>query len=310
MKVVVTGGSGNVGGAVARHLASSGHDILVLDVRRPRVPLPEGIRFRLMDLSVRETFEPILEDFEPDAIAHLGELNSNYGDREDRVYARNAAVTGNVLTTCAEVGLKRIVYASSCQVYAQFGMASSLESSAPARWPLDESEPVRPCTAYGVQKVAAELQLHSLARRYGVYGVALRMPATNSPRRLHYHFRYKQMTSEMLTELGAWLAIDDAARAFETCLTIDWPDAWKLELEPDGGFAARNVAAKSVLRPEGGGTLKELLAERHPRMRPLPDDWPADRPLFSSELLMRETGWEPKVSVEDVIAMAEEAASK
>ncbi len=305
MKIAVTGSSGTIGSRVVDQLASSGHEVLALDIRRPRTPLAEGVKFRLTDTGNRETIEPLLDDRGIEAIVHLGELNSQWADREDRVHARNAEATGSLFIAAAELGIERIAYASSCQVYGQFGLGKGRTSLAPLALPLTEDEPPRPWSAYGAQKIASELLLSSLARRYGVFGIALRLPMVLT--RGHAHRLVHgggRSWAPAGTEFASWISVEDAARAFEHCLTVDWPDAWTIDGQP-GGYAARNLASPEPFWLAGDEGYIDAIRKNFPHYPKLPADWPDKRCAYVSDAFFGESGWSTQDGLAAFLAMAE-----
>jgi nucleoside-diphosphate-sugar epimerase len=313
MRIVVTGGSGIIGRHVVQHLAGQGHDLLNLDLARPPKDAPG--EFQHTELARRDVLEPRLDAFGPEACVHLAELRHAGADLEERVYARNAEATGTLLRTLADLGVARIAYASSCQVYGCFGPQpkdAPASTVAPLKLPLDESEPPRPTNAYGAQKVGAELFLGAMCRRKGLHGVALRLPATHEREHLLRRGRWKQYLAERhpealqgqggfgkwikTNELAAWLDVEDAAKAFEASVAWDGTPPWASEsntAHSGGTFAAFNVADDKVAwTPEDETTpVAELLREEIPHFPPLPTDWPARKCPLSSEAFRRATGW-------------------
>ena len=299
MRIVVTGGSGRIGRVVVEHLAGRGHDVLNLDV----VPPPRGASGKYLhtELAHRDVVEPRMADFGAEAVCHLGELANANRDLEERVYHRNAA---------ADLGIKRIAYASSVQVYGQFGvggwMGDEFGPLAPMSLPMDESEPPRPWNGYGAQKAGAELFLGSLCRRRGLSGAALRLPSVVATEDVRWWGRWgrgKQNKRHKLWELGAWLHTDDAATAFERAVT--WPGEVAPWAQPGDAYAyeAFHLAAADV-RPSGRDDVpvRDRMAEEFPHFPPLPVGWPTSACPLSTEKFRNATGWTPTVTADDLRA--------
>ena len=298
MRIVVTGGSGNIGSHVVRALAAAGHEVLNLDLRRPRDPDLPG-RYVHTDLARRDVLEPRLADFAPDGVCHLGEIANVYQDLEERVYGRNATSTGTLFQACADLGVSRIAYASSGQVYGVFGSNDEHPSAPPLRLPLDESEPARPNNAYGAQKAGAELYLASLAHRYGLTTAALRIPGCRDYRKSRWIGRLmRHENADRLYELGAWLDASDAGDAFARCVTWTGEPPWS-------GHESFNVAADTTMHRPDAPPVRAALAEHRPTYPPLPEDWPDHAAPYSSEKFKQATGWSPAVGVEDLWAAAD-----
>lgn len=130
MKIVVTGGAGFIGAALVRTLASSAHDVLVVDSLRADVHRDGGVaaRARLSALGVH-LVEADVRDLQAvrahldgaDAVVHLAAkvgLGVNLDDIDDYV-SSNALGTATVLRACHAAGVPRFVQASSMVVYGE-----------------------------------------------------------------------------------------------------------------------------------------------------------------------------------------------
>ena len=83
------------------------------------------------------------------AVVHLGAW-ANAGIVPDtRTYGDNVTATFNLFQACADLGIRRIVAASSAQVY---GFASAALCYVPA----DEDHLLRPLNCYALSKMAGE----------------------------------------------------------------------------------------------------------------------------------------------------------
>jgi GDP-4-dehydro-6-deoxy-D-mannose reductase len=120
VKVAVTGARGFVGPHLVAHLEASGDDVLSLDRHGPEV---------VYHLA---------------ALSHVGESWENPAAS----FRVNAEGTLNVLHTCAEVGVERVLVVLSSEEY---GRVTADEL------PLTEESPVRPVTPYGAAKATADI---------------------------------------------------------------------------------------------------------------------------------------------------------
>lgn len=157
MRVVIVGGAGFIGTALARGVHRDGHDVLVLDSprRMARVgDLLTEIECRPFDF-LQDDARALLR--EGDALVHLAcstDPASSMGS-----FARDAE--WNILPSirlfdaAAAAGVARVVFASS----------GGTVYGAPGHLPVREDAPSRPLSAYGVSKVAIEHYL-SLYRRF------------------------------------------------------------------------------------------------------------------------------------------------
>jgi nucleoside-diphosphate-sugar epimerase len=110
MKVAITGGTGFVGGHLARALAAEGHAVVVIARGAGHRPpeLPTRAVFCRSDLS--DTQE-LTEYFSAcDAVAHCAGINREIGNQTyDRVHLRG---TANVVASAARAGVKKILLLS------------------------------------------------------------------------------------------------------------------------------------------------------------------------------------------------------
>jgi UDP-glucose-4-epimerase GalE len=147
-RVLVTGGAGFVGSAVARRLAAAGREVVVLDDlsagHRSFVrwgPLVVG------DVGDADTVRRVLREHRATSIVHLaakalvGESVAKPGLYD----AWNRGKTEVLARTAAEEGVRAIVFSSTCAVYGE-----------PVEVPIPESHPRAPVNPYGASKAAAE----------------------------------------------------------------------------------------------------------------------------------------------------------
>lgn len=149
MKVIITGATGFVGGALAQTLAQTGYDVHVL-------ARPTSNRNRLQDLPITWHVGDITEprtlhsQFDgADWIIHAAGQLGQAGLAEAVYHQINATGTRNVLTAAAaSQSQPRVLYISSAGV---LGPLPHHNSSAP-----DEASPLAPSNPYERSKTAAE----------------------------------------------------------------------------------------------------------------------------------------------------------
>jgi nucleoside-diphosphate-sugar epimerase len=111
-RVLVTGGTGFIGGHVVNALVRSGHQVGVL-VRAPG-SLPPGVRAHRGDLATDATLPP-LQGY--DAIVHAAALVSHHAPWK-RHHAVNVLGTRRLLAAAKAAGMRRFVHVSSLVVLA------------------------------------------------------------------------------------------------------------------------------------------------------------------------------------------------
>jgi UDP-glucose 4-epimerase len=175
-RVVVTGGSGFIGGHVVAALCREGAHVRSVD-RKP-APRPrchpagdhsvEVVQGDLRDGSVVVEAVPAGTS----AIVHLAAQTQVLRSVEDPrgTFDNNVVVTGALLERAREVGASTFVLASTNAVVG--GGATGT---------LSEDVPLAPLTPYGATKAAGEMLLSCYTSSYGVRGVALRFTNVYGP---------------------------------------------------------------------------------------------------------------------------------
>lgn len=171
MRVLVTGGAGFIGSALARHLLSEGHDVAIVDNLSTgrRENLPADATFVDADLGDPAALA-LLPPGRFDAVAHLAAQSSGaIGQADPYADMRvNVGATLSLAQWCLNHRVPRFVFTSSMTVYGQAN-----------REPVEEAAPAMPISYYGVAKLAAETYLRLAAaeglsvtsfRLYNVYG--------------------------------------------------------------------------------------------------------------------------------------------
>src|SRR5579859_469480 len=178
-KVVVTGGAGFIGShLVDRLLADTQADVVVLDnlhrgrltnlaqhANSPRLSIIQG------DIRNRELVVDTLRG--ATTVFHLAAQSTVMGAVEDLDYsfATNVVGTFNVLRAAANEAVKRVVFASSREVYGE-----------PIELPVDEGQPLLAINFYGASKVMGEAYCRAFRRAYGLNTVVLRFANAYGPR--------------------------------------------------------------------------------------------------------------------------------
>jgi GDP-4-dehydro-6-deoxy-D-mannose reductase len=140
VKVAVTGARGFVGPHLVAHLEACGDDVLPLDRHGPDpfdVTDAEAVRSRLHDAHPEVVYHLA-------ALSHVGESWQNPASS----FRVNAEGTLNVLHSCTEVGVERVLVVLSSEEYGRVGEDEL---------PLTEESPLRPVTPYGAAKATADL---------------------------------------------------------------------------------------------------------------------------------------------------------
>ena len=170
MRVLVTGGTGNVGPAAVRRLAEGGHEVTVaaLDTGAEM----EGVSYRHCDVTDFDAVRSLAEGH--GALVHLAAINNPVGRPGHHVFGVNACSTFNVFEAAAEAGIERVVAASSINA---LGFFYGDRSPALPYLPVDEDVPGCATDAYSFSKQITERIADYFFDRDGISSALLRLPA-------------------------------------------------------------------------------------------------------------------------------------
>lgn len=245
MKVLVTGASGRLGSIVCQELASAGHDVLGTDQRFAALAVP----LRLADLRDPLAIYPLLEGRE--AVVHLGNIpNLNVGPAPQVVLGENTSINANVFRAASELGVLKIVFASSLQ--AMIRLDDGRPAPAPFTipyFPLDGDAPANPGNNfYGLSKEFGERTLRLMCELDArLAATSLRFPMLAADwfkRRVQTPLPVSGLN---LCEALTYLMFEDAARVVRLVVERQAPGyhqyfpAQALELE---GMSAGQVIAE------------------------------------------------------------------
>ena len=147
MKVLITGGTGFIGGRIAESLLARPNTTVIISGRNPprdRALLDAGAIFIAADLSKPQDLESILKG--TDAIIHCAGLAGTWGPYIDYFQA-NVVATQKLLSIAQKAGVKRFINISSPSIYFDFLDQINLS---------EESLPKKFSNAYAETKYLAE----------------------------------------------------------------------------------------------------------------------------------------------------------
>jgi UDP-glucose 4-epimerase len=165
--VLLTGGAGFIGAATADALLADGHRVVILDDLSSghTDTIPNEASFKTGNYGETGKVEELLRDARIDVIVHCGakSIVAEGDEHPDRYFANNVQASLNLLNAACNVGVKRMIFASSAAVY-----------GAPTSSTISEATPLVPVNTYGATKVAFELALRSFADAYELQALSLR----------------------------------------------------------------------------------------------------------------------------------------
>jgi nucleoside-diphosphate-sugar epimerase len=174
VKILVTGGIGNVGTAVIARLSGHGHEVTVIG-RRPGMKVP-GAGYRQCDVTDIGALEKVTRGQE--AIVHLAAFGNPGMGTPDVIFRVNCQGTMNVYEAAARCGIHRVVVASSINA---LGYGFGVREWDIRYFPIDEDHPTYTTDAYSFSKTVVEEIGRFWWRREGISGACLRLPAVAMP---------------------------------------------------------------------------------------------------------------------------------
>lgn len=212
--VVVTGGSGLAGSHVVEFLLQAGYRVLNVDRDKPSL---DNAPYRLIDLEDLGQVYGVLAG--ADAVVHLAAIPRPVFHTGEVVFRTNVMSAFNVLEAAANLGIQRVVYASSISV---LGFPFFYRPLSPRYVPIDEQHPRLPQDPYALSKYVGEELAEAYVRRCDMTVISLRLAW------IHSHQTFKQQLVPMWDDPAAgasnlWGYIDgrDVARVCQSALEAD-----------------------------------------------------------------------------------------
>jgi len=174
MKVLITGGIGNVGTAIIERLARKGFSLRVIG-RRAGMTVANA-HYAQCDITDIDGLKRQVAGM--DAIVHLAAFGNPSLGTPDVVFKMNCQGTFNVYEAAAKAGIKRVVTASSINA---LGFGMGVRDFRVDYFPIDEAHPTSPTDAYSFSKNVVESIADFYWRRDGISGACLRLPAVVPP---------------------------------------------------------------------------------------------------------------------------------
>ena len=226
MKVLITGGAGFIGSALANHLVRLGHRVRVLDDLSAGDPhaLDSEIAFTRGDVRDIPKLWTLLRDVE--CIFHLA---ARVSVSESILYPVeyndvNVGGTVSLMTAARDAGVRRVVLASSGTVYGE-----------QEEQPVKETSMVRPPNPYAVTKIASEYYCSAIGALYDIevamlrifnaYGPGQAVPPSHPP--VIPHFARQALTDGTVVIFGSgkqtrdFIYISDVVDALTTAGLTD-----------------------------------------------------------------------------------------
>lgn len=166
--IAVIGGAGFIGSHLCKELIHRNYKVRVIDQNKPKIDNIPFIQANIKDIdALRKALKGV------DGVFHLAALvgvDSCLND-DNEVIQTNLKGTENVLDVCMELGVKKILFTSSSEVYGDG-----------VKVPFSEDDDKVPKSTYGKAKLEAEKLLKQVSnnidvrivRYFNIYGIGQR----------------------------------------------------------------------------------------------------------------------------------------
>ncbi len=226
MKVLVTGGNGEVGQTVVRRLSQL-HQVRVADISVPDTAARSpDIEWMACDLTSESAAVTAVEG--QDAVVHLAAIPNSFVAEGPEILRVNVVSSYAIAEACRKAGVKKLIYGGSDS---GLGYGIRRINYKPAYLPIDGDHPCWPHESYSLSKYFGE-------RLFEEYARAFRIPTLSI--RLHYVLldrRCKDDVRDMLANRG------NAARA-------DWVGSYVMPEDVAGMIAAALDYDVAAARPD------------------------------------------------------------
>jgi len=267
MRVLVSGSSGLIGGAVVEHLEAQGDQVVRFDVADGH--------------DVLDANDYAAAARGCDAIVHAaGGQQPDAADSGLRFITHNVTGNWNMLEAARNAGIGRVVTFSSVNAIGVFR-----GEAAPDYLPIDDDHPIRPPTAYGMAKRLVEELCRCYTATKEIATVCFRPPAVCGPARRARlaAARAADPAAEWTPywEYGAWIDVRDVASAVSAALR-----------RSQQSHLTALIVADDVTSPIPPRELARRLLPDVPWRGPEPvDEW---APLVHADRARAALGWQPR----------------
>ena len=300
MKMLITGGAGFIGSHLCDKYTREGHTVLCLDnfasgdlmnIRH----LLDNRNFKLIKGDIRDfdLLEKVMRDV--DVIFHLAaQIHVDRSYIEPKLtYEVNVMGTQNILEVARLYDAKRVIYASTSEVY---GSAQYV--------PIDENHPLNAPHPYGASKIAADRMCYAYIQTYGMNISIVRLFNVFGPRQRDVGYGgvisifARRILSDMPpiiygdgSQTRDYTYVEDAVRAYDLVLNHNEPITEPINFGSGREESILDLASMLIDLCGKKGSIKPTHVE--PRIGEV------KRLIANATKAKNLLGWEPKCKLED-----------
>ena len=269
MKIVLTGGSGSIGGAIIEQALARGDSVRSIDRIEPK-DRSDGVDYAMANMGDYDRLLQLFAGY--DAVIHMAAIPWAFKDPDHVVHNNNVVGSYNVMRAAIECGITRICQASSVNA---IGLSYSREGHFDY-FPIDEQHPNHTEEPYGLSKWICEQQADTFARRYPELSIA--------------SIRFHWVVNDRAVAANSFNTPDQQTSKHLWGYTLREPAARACLLAIEGKFAGHEVFY--IVAPDTSNDIPsmELAARYYPQV-PIRGDLGGNRSFFSSAKAERILGW-------------------
>lgn len=242
-KVFITGGAGFIGLTIAKMFSAKGFGVRLFDLVAPPESIGEYKRGTIMYP------DDIIRAMQGcDYVIHLAAMLGVKKTEDNRLACLDVNIQGtrNVLDACIRTGIKKVIFASSSEVYGE-----------PLRNPIDETHPTVPKSVYAATKLAGEEYTRAYKQKFNLDFSIVRFFNVYGPRQVA-EFVMPRFARAVLedrpptifgegTQKRSFCHVSDAAEGVYQVLTNEQANSNVFNIGNDAGtISMRDLAYKVV----------------------------------------------------------------
>jgi len=271
-RIIITGTAGLLGPYVVEHFLTQGYDVLSVDINTPKEVKCRHWTVDLTDLG--QVYGMLKGAY---GVVHLAAIPRADIYPNATTYANNIMASYNIMEAAGDLGIEKVVIASSECAY---GLCFAKDDLVPQYVPVDEEHPAWTEDCYGMAKVAAEVTAEGFHRRNGTQIISMRLGNIITP--------------PMYQEIFPGFIKDTYIRMRNLWNYIDARDiatACRLAIELDGlGCEVINIGADDTCQD-----IKsiDLVKAEFPNLTDIRCDLDNFEPIYSNKKAKELLGWKP-----------------
>jgi len=303
MKILITGGAGFVGSHLCEKYTKAGHTVVCYDnflsgnLMNIRYLLNYH-NFKLVRGDIRDFVQLEKAMNNVDVVFHLAaQIHVDRSYVEPRLtYEINVIGTQNVLELARAHDVKKVIYASTSEVYGSAQYA-----------PIDEKHPLNAPHPYGASKIAADRMCYAYMKTYGMDLSILRFFNIFGPRQRDVGYggvisiftrRVLNNTSPFIYGDGLqtrdYTYIDDAVNAYDLVLNYNQPIIEPLNFGTGIEVTILDLANNVIKLCGKTGAIKPIHIESRPEE--------VKRLIANATKAKNMLGWSPNYKIKDGLA--------